>query len=63
MGHTYGTITDTMGVIRIGRKNKHLNNLERYHIYKISRNNLHMNDTYIEEHNLIFQIVHELYNR
>jgi hypothetical protein len=24
-GHTYGTITDTMDVIRIGRKSKHLN--------------------------------------
>jgi hypothetical protein len=40
MGH--GTIIDTMDVIRKGRYLKHL---ENYHIYKISRNNLHMNDT------------------
>jgi hypothetical protein len=62
-GHTYGTITDTMDVIRTGRKSRDLNTLERYHIYKISRNNLHMNDTHIEAHNLIFQTVHDLYDR
>jgi hypothetical protein len=62
-GHTYGTITDNMDVIRRGRKGRHLNTLERYHIYKISRNNLHMNNTHIETHNPIFQTVHELYDR
>jgi hypothetical protein len=30
-GHTYGTITDTMDVIRTGRKGRHLNTLEKYH--------------------------------
>jgi hypothetical protein len=34
-GHNYGTITDTMGVIRIGRKSRHLYTLGRYHIYKV----------------------------
>jgi hypothetical protein len=63
MGHTYGTITDTMDVIKMGRKGRHLNTLERYHIYKISRNNLRMNDTHIETHNPIFQTLHELYDR
>jgi hypothetical protein len=52
-----------MDVIRTGRKGKHLNTLERHQIYKISRNNLHMNDTHIEAHNPIFQTVHELYDR
>jgi hypothetical protein len=41
-GHTYGTITDTVDVVRTGRKSRQLNTLERYHIYKIRRNNLHM---------------------
>jgi hypothetical protein len=53
-GHTYGTIYDTMDVIAMGRKGKHLNTLERYHIYKISKDNIHMNDTYIDTHNPIF---------
>jgi hypothetical protein len=38
MGHTYGTVTDTMDVIRTGRKGRHFNTLDKYHIYKISRN-------------------------
>jgi hypothetical protein len=45
-GHAYGTITDTMGIIRTGKKFKHLNALEKYHICRISKNNQHMNDTY-----------------
>jgi hypothetical protein len=44
-GHTYGTVADTMDIIRMRRKGRYLNTLEKYHIYKISRNNLHMNDT------------------
>jgi hypothetical protein len=51
-----------MDVIRTGRKGRHLNTLEKYHIYKISRNNLHMNDTHIEAYNPTFQTVCELYN-
>jgi hypothetical protein len=51
-----------MDVIRIGRKGRHLNTLEKYHIYEISRNNLHMNETCIELHNPIFQTVHEIYD-
>jgi hypothetical protein len=62
-GHTYGTVTDTMDVIRTRRKGRHLNTLERYHIYEISTNGLHMNDTHIEAHNPIFQTVRELYDR
>jgi hypothetical protein len=40
-------------------KGRHLNTSEKYYIYKISRNNLHMNDTYIDTHNPIFQIIHD----
>jgi hypothetical protein len=39
-GHTYGTITDTMNVIRNGRKGGYLNILEKYHIFKISKTNI-----------------------
>jgi hypothetical protein len=47
----------------IGRKGGCLNILEKYYIYKISRDNLHMNDTYIDTYNTIFQTIHELYDR
>jgi hypothetical protein len=62
-GHTYGTITDTIDVMRIGKKSWHLNTLERYHIYRMYKNNLRMNDVHIEAHNPVFQTVHELCNR
>jgi hypothetical protein len=62
-GHTHGTITDNMDIIRAGRKGRHLDTSEKYHVYKISRNNLHMNDTYTEAYNPIFQTVHELHDR
>jgi hypothetical protein len=61
-GHTYGTITDTMDIIRKGKKGRHLNTLEKYHIYKVSKTNIHLNDTHNEAHNLIFQVMHETYD-
>jgi hypothetical protein len=60
-GHTYGTICDTMDIITTRRKGKHLNTLENYHIYRISKDNLHMNDTYNDTHKPIFETLHELY--
>jgi hypothetical protein len=47
-GHAYGTMEENMDVVRIGRKGQYLNTLEKYYIYKISREKLHMNDTNIE---------------
>jgi hypothetical protein len=61
-GHTYGTITDSMDVIRRGRKGRHLNASEKY-IYRISRSNLHLSDMHNVAHNTIFQVKHELYDR
>jgi hypothetical protein len=52
-GHTCGTITDTTDIIKTGRKGKHLNTLAEYHIYRISKDNVHMNDTYIHTYNPI----------
>jgi hypothetical protein len=60
MGHSYGKIMDT---IDVKRKSRHLNTLERYHIYKVYMNNLLMNDVNIEAHNPIFQTVDELCDR
>jgi hypothetical protein len=62
-GHTYGNMTDTMDIIQTDKKGKHMNKLERYHIHEISKNNLHMNDKYIDTHNPIFEILQEIDNR
>jgi hypothetical protein len=47
-GHSYGSITDTMEIMKIERKRKHLNALDKYHIYKISKEGTHMNDIHDE---------------
>jgi hypothetical protein len=60
-GYTYDTTMDTTGILKTGRKGKHLNTLEKYHIYRISNDNLHMNDTHIDTYNPIFETLHELY--
>jgi hypothetical protein len=62
-GHTYGSITDTMKIMKIENKGNHLNTLEKYHIYKVGRNRLDMNDTYIDVYNPVFETLQELNNR
>jgi hypothetical protein len=62
-GHQYRSITDTMKVIKIQRKGKHLNTLERYHIYKMSREGVHMNDAHVDVHNPIFEALQEVNTR
>jgi hypothetical protein len=61
-GLTYGTICDAIVMITTGGKGKHLNALEKYHICKISKDHLHMNE-YSDTYNLIFEILQELYTR
>jgi hypothetical protein len=46
-GHTYGNVTNAMKILKIEKKGKHLNTLEKYHIYKTSKDGLQMNDTLI----------------
>jgi hypothetical protein len=62
-GHTYGIITHTMEIIKTEKKRRYLNTLERYHIYKIGKDNLHMNDTNIDIHNPIFKALHKIYTK
>jgi hypothetical protein len=62
-GHTYGTITDTMGIITTGKKGRYFNTLEKYYIYDIFNDNLHKNDTNIDIHNPIFEALHNIYTR
>jgi hypothetical protein len=52
-----------MDIIKTGKEGKHLNTLEKCHIYKISKDNPHRNDTYIITYNPIFKILYEVYAR
>jgi hypothetical protein len=62
-GHTYGTVQDTMEIITLGKEGKYLNALARYHIYKVSRDNLSMNNTHIDTYKPIFETSHGIYTR
>jgi hypothetical protein len=62
-GHKYRTIADTMDIIKTHRKGKHLNTLEKYHIYKISKDNLQMNDPNTDTCNPIFKALQETNTR
>jgi hypothetical protein len=63
MGYAYGSITNTTEVLKTEKKGKHLNTLEKYHLYKRNKDGLRMNDTYIDTHDPIFEVIQELNNR
>jgi hypothetical protein len=58
-----GSITDTVEIMKIGRKGKHLNTLEKYHIYKISKEGIHMNDIHDETYNPIYEVINSIDTR
>jgi hypothetical protein len=60
--HAYGPITDIMEVLQFEKKGQLINPWERFHIYKLSRDNLQMNDMYTDIHNPIFKLVNSHYN-
>jgi hypothetical protein len=49
-----------MEIMKIERKGKHLNTLEKYHIHKISKEGIHMNDTHDEIYNPIFDVINNI---
>jgi hypothetical protein len=42
------------------RKGRHLNTLERYYIYKVSKDRIQMNDTNVDIYNPIFEALHNI---
>jgi hypothetical protein len=52
-----------MKILKTERKGKHLNTLEKYHIYNMSKDGLQMNDTYIDTHNPVFEMIQEVNSR
>jgi hypothetical protein len=62
-GPTYGTLTDTMDIMKIVKKWKHFNGLEKCHIYLVRKDNLHKNDIYIDTYNPLFEDLYGLHTR
>jgi hypothetical protein len=56
-GHSYGTMEETMDIIKTTNKEHLHNTLERFYIYYLSKNKLQMNDTYTDTHNPIFDLI------
>jgi hypothetical protein len=46
-----------------GRRDGVGETLEKYHTFKICKDNLHMNDTNLDIHNSIFEALHKIYTR
>jgi hypothetical protein len=55
--HTYDTIEKTMDILHIERKGPQLNTSERFYKHSLSAQKFQMNDTYIDIHNPIFNII------
>jgi hypothetical protein len=56
-GHAYGTLEDTLKIVKIQRKSLHLNILERFYIYKENKIGSLLNDTYTDQYNPLFELV------
>jgi hypothetical protein len=52
-----------MDIIKTHKKGKQMNTLGNYHIHKLYKNSLHMNNSAIEANNPIFKTLHEINNR
>lgn len=53
-GHQYGTINQTMDILHIANKGQKLNTLEKFEIYKLKLDGLHLNDACTVTQNPIF---------
>jgi hypothetical protein len=61
--HSFGHLQDIMQVLQFQKKSSHLNNLERFHIYKEAASDNHLNDDHTSHTKNIFDnILNELQN-
>jgi hypothetical protein len=56
-GHAYGCMEDAMMILNNIGKGAHVNILEKFHIYEISEQGMHLNDTFTDTTNPIFEIL------
>jgi hypothetical protein len=50
---------DTLNVLHFEKKGPQMNSLEQYYIYRLSKDNLQLNDTYTDTYNPIFKLITE----
>jgi hypothetical protein len=61
--HAYGNIEDTLDILHIEKKGPLMNTLKRFHIYKLSQENMQLSDTYTDIHNPIFNLITNYYKK
>jgi hypothetical protein len=47
----------TMEILHLDKKGQLMNTWERFHIHRLSRDDLQLNDTYTDTHNPIFTLI------
>jgi len=55
--HEYGTIENTLEVLKIVQKGKLLDVIERFYIYKASKQKQIMNEQYVTDQNILFEML------
>jgi hypothetical protein len=55
--HEYGTIENTLEILKVVNKGKLLDVLERFYIYKANRHKQIMNEQYVVDHNVLFKML------
>jgi hypothetical protein len=53
--NAYGCTEDTITILHNTAKGAHMNTLEKFHIYDISKQGMHLNDTFTDITNPIFE--------
>jgi hypothetical protein len=61
-GHAYNTLENTLNILQFEKKSQKMNSLEQYYIYKLTKENLQLNDTHTNKYNPIFQVITDYYN-
>jgi hypothetical protein len=60
-GHTYGKIEDTLNILHHENKGSIMDSWEQFHIHRLTKNNLQLNDAYTDTWNPIFDLMITLY--
>jgi hypothetical protein len=60
-GHSYRK-TEDMKIIKVENKGKHLDTLEKYHIFCSYKQRQHLNDNNIDAYNPIFNAIYKQHN-
>jgi hypothetical protein len=59
-GHSYGKMNDIMEVIKIEQKGSYLNTLENFHIFKLFKQGIQLNNISSNINNPIFNVIQNL---